>query len=149
MSLRVLLRQESTLRDWVQPGIQALSRADRRRIELARANVVVDSIGLDAALKGEHPSTARWDYWIGVRSSTGPLVAVEVHPANEGEVKGVIAKKHWALDVANKHLPNKSVAAWYWIASGKTSITTNSRESRQLADAGIELVGSRLRLPRI
>ncbi len=148
MSLRVQLRTDSALRDWIQPGIQALSRADRRRIELSQANFVVDSIALDAALKDEHPSTARWDYWIGVRGSTGPLVAVEVHPATHGEVKGVIAKKHWAAGVANKHMSDKSVAAWYWIASGKTSITSNSRESRQLANAGIELVGSRLWLPR-
>jgi hypothetical protein len=98
------------------------------------------SIDLDAALKDDSPSDNRWDYLIGrkLTDRDDHLHCVEVHRADVGEVKAMIAKKA-ALD---RFLVGKSLgempSTFHWISTdGPVYFPGNAREVRQLALAGI------------
>ena len=149
MSVGKALRPGTALAAAVHPGKQALRKADRERIVESDAARVIDSLDLDSQTAAEHGSENRWDYLLGTTQSDLPLIAVEVHPANTGQVKVLIAKKRAAEKVLRSALePGETVKRWYWISSGKTVITRNMPESRMLDAAGIRLVGSRLHLAR-
>jgi hypothetical protein len=149
VSVGKALKQESALVAAVHPGKRALRRGDRERVVESAAVRVIDSLDLDAQTAAERGNENRWDYLLGTTQSNLPLIAVEVHPANTGEVKVLIAKKRAAEKVLRSVLkPGAIVKRWYWIASGKTVITRNTPESRMLDAAGIRLVGSYLHLDR-
>ncbi|EPX54939.1 hypothetical protein D187_009678 [Cystobacter fuscus DSM 2262] len=149
MSVGKALKQESALVAAVHPGKRALRKGDRERVVESAAVRVIDSLDLDAQTSAERGNENRWDYLLGTTQSNLPLIAVEVHPANTGEVKVLIAKKRAAEKVLRSELkPGATVKRWYWIASGKTVITRNTPESRMLDAAGIRLVGSHLHLER-
>ncbi|ATB36344.1 hypothetical protein CYFUS_001758 [Cystobacter fuscus] len=149
MSVRKALEPGCALVAAVHPGKRALRKSDRERIVESAAARVVDSLDLDTQTAAERGSENRWDYLLGTTRSDLPLIAVEVHPANTGQVKVLIAKKRAAEAVLRSVLePGQTVKRWYWIASGKTVITRNTPESRMLDAAGIRLVGSLLHLTR-
>lgn len=53
------------------------------------------------------------------------------------------------MQKAKQHLDDgRRVGAWYWVASGKTALSKTTSEFRRLSQAGIQLVGGTLRLPR-
>lgn len=113
-----------------QPGKQALTAADRERVDLS----VTQSVALDAWGEARWPRSARWDYVVVER---GRALAIEVHPATAGDVKDVLAKKPWAVE----RLKEASVAPeqWWWIPSGTNTVPATGRARRQLALAGIRL----------
>ena len=149
MSVKKALKTNSALATVVKPGKQALRKGDRDRIEESRSTRVMDSLDLDTATRGTHGSENRWDYLLGTSRTDLQLIAVEVHPANTGEARVVIAKKRVAQDMLRSNLAQgASVARWLWIASGKTCITRGMPEARLLDTAGILLVGSHLRIDR-
>ena len=112
-------------------GKQGLENADRRRVDMSLAC----SVTLDEWGKPDWPRDARWDYV--VVDSASRTLAVEVHPATDGEVASVIKKKAWA----ETRLAEAEVAAgqWWWIPSGKSTITPTGRRRRQLSLKGIHL----------
>jgi hypothetical protein len=147
MSVEKALKKGNALATEVRPGKQALRKADRDRVEEAPAARIVDSLDLDTATRATHSQESRWDYLLGTTRADIPLIAAEVHPANTGEVSVVIAKKRAAQEVLRSSLTQgATVKRWYWIASGKTVITRGTPEARRLDKAGIQLVGSRLKL---
>lgn len=149
MSVRDALAPGTALVAAVHPGKRALRRGDRERVVESAAARIVDSLDLDTQTAAERGRENRWDYLLGTTQSSLPLIAVEVHPANTGQVKVLIAKKRAAEAVLRSVLkPGQTVKRWYWIASGKTVITRNTPESRMLDAAGIRLVGSQLHLTR-
>ena len=112
-------------------GKQAIENADRGRVGIALAC----SVALDEWGKPNWPTDARWDYV--VVDQHGRMLAVEVHPATDGEVASVIEKKVWA----EARLAEAEIAAkqWWWIPSGKSTITPTGRRRRQLSLKGIHL----------
>ena len=147
MSVEKALRKGNALAAEVKPGKQALQKTDRNRVEEAPATRIVDSLDLDAATRSTHSRGNRWDYLLGTSRTDIPLVAVEVHPANTGEARVVIAKKRAAQELLRSSLTQgAAVKRWYWVSSGKTVITRGMPEARLLDAAGIRLVGSRLKL---
>jgi len=75
------------------------------------------------------------------------VCGVEVHPANTGEARVVIAKKQDAVNALKPHMATgQSVRRWYWVATGTNKISRNTPEARLLDRAGIILVGSHLAL---
>ncbi len=146
----------------VKPGLQALGNHSNCVRESERK--VTDSIDFDGATRAAHGHAHRWDYFLGVSGSPArkggrkksgsaappsgdSIVAVEVHSASEGEVKVVIAKKEKSGPLLRAQLrAGRSVARWVWVASGKTAISPNSKYTRLLATARIELVGAVLHL---
>jgi hypothetical protein len=141
------LREGSSLASKVKKGKHALKHVDRERIEEAPAARAVDSLDLDAATQETHSNENRWDYLLGTTRTELALIAVEVHEANTGQAKVLVAKKRAAQEVLSSHLAKgEKVRRWFWTASGKTRITRGTPEARLLDANGIILVGSRLRL---
>jgi hypothetical protein len=147
VSVQKALKAGTVLAARVKQGKQALKNIDRDRIEESPTARVVDSLDLDTATKDTHSNENRWDYLLGTTRAHLTFIAVEVHEANTGQAKVLIAKKRAAQEILASNL-NKghSVKRWYWVASGKTRITRGTPESRLLDAAGIVLVGSRLKL---
>jgi hypothetical protein len=149
VSVRKALKKGDPLVPAVEPGKQALRKNDRERVSESSTVRVLDSLDLDAATQVSHGGENRWDYLLGTSHGNLPLIAVEVHPANTGEARVLIAKKRAAEAVLRSSFePGERVRRWFWIASGGTKITRNTPEARMLDAAGIRLVGSRLLLDR-
>jgi hypothetical protein len=148
VSLGKALRKSSLLSSSVRKGKQALRKSDRERIVEEGSARVLDSLDLDAATRVLLPAEARWDYLLGTSISEAAIVAAEVHPANTGEARLIVAKKRAAAQLLKAHLdPNARVRRWYWISSGSTKITRGTPEARLLDKEGIRLVGRLLKLP--
>lgn len=131
----------------VQPGKRALRKVDRQRVTESTAKIV-DSLEMDRVLVSTEPAAHRWDYLLGTSSASDPLIAVEVHPANAKEAKVVVQKRERARDCLDRELAGgaRAVRRWFWVASGRTTISKNSPEYRLLAKHGIELAGSSLNI---
>lgn len=130
----------SGLNTHLRPGLQALKKADSSRIR-GDGRSLTGSIDLDAALKDDLPTDNRWDYLIGrkLTDQEDHLHCVEVHRADVGEVRRMIAKKI-ALDGFLRGTPlGKMESSFHWIATdGHVHLSPNSPEIRQLATAGIQ-----------
>jgi hypothetical protein len=147
-ALRRALKRDGILAPHVHPGKQALTPTDRAAILESRFRVE-DSLNLDGATKTAHPDEHRWDYVLGTSHPERPILAVEVHPARNGEVDVLIQKKRAAETMLASELTAKHrVRRWLWIASGRSSFTGTGPEARRLAAAGIRFVGGRLNLDR-
>jgi hypothetical protein len=146
VSVRKALRPSSGLLSEVKQGKKGLKSVDRGRIHESETRVT-DSMDLDAATEQTHGNENRWDYLLGTERASLSLIAVEVHEANTGQAKVLVAKKRAAQEVLRSHLKTgETVKRWYWVASGKTRVTRGTPESRMLDQAGIVLVGSQLKL---
>ncbi len=71
-------------------GLQALSNADKSRIEPISPSHLDGSANIDACLKKKYPESSRWDYAVAYE---GTVYFIEVHPPNE--IKEVVKKLHW------------------------------------------------------
>lgn len=137
------LKPDSQLRDELQPGKRALG-AYATRVHEAESQVT-DSVDFDEATRRAGSSDSRWDYFLGLGS--GSIIGVEVHPASDKEVKAIIAKKAASSPlIAQELAPGAKVSKWVWIATGRNSVSKNSRFARELAAKRIELVGRQLRV---
>lgn len=144
------LDPNSSMRARVQPGLQALASRDRQAIDATPPDLVRDSLDLDLALAAEYPNEARWDYLIGIAAPERNPIAIEIHPATEGEVDRIIEKKRSAQPHLRTHLRGGArIRAWYWVASGKVALPPTGSGARRLAAAGVRLAGRTLALPRV
>jgi hypothetical protein len=141
--LRAVLFPRSSLADLVENGLQAVSAVDRARVTADPPSYVTDSLALD----GRNGSTGEWDYLLGVDEDKRPVIGVEVHPATNGEVGSVIAKKQRSVAVLQTHMAVSDIRRWIWISSGKDTVARSSIEWRRLIQERIELVGRHLKLP--
>jgi len=148
VSVRKSLHQKSPLVAAVEVGKKALRKSDRERLVEKPTRIrVVDSLDLDCAARLEQPEENRWDYLVGTSAAVAPVIAVEVHPANPGQVDTIVAKKKMAEGFLEAHLiKGMRPARWFWVATGSTTVSKNTREYRRLQLAGIDLVGSSLSL---
>lgn len=149
-ALATSLSNKSFLHAHVKPGKQAL--AEPEKVVCNPPHFITDSIALDDEAYAGQPAKkkeARWDYWLGTVDAAMSVVGVEVHPVTPHEVELLVRKKNWAEEKADSELAGgrKSVRAWFWVASGKTALSVNTTEYRQMVKAGIRLVGGTLRLP--
>jgi hypothetical protein len=141
--LRAALFPTSSFSDLVENGLQAVSGVDRARITADPASYVRDSLALDE----RSGSTGEWDYLLGIDEHHRPVVGVEIHPATNGEVAAVIAKKQRSITVLQAHMTVADIRRWIWISSGRDTVSRSSTEWRRLIQARIELVGRHLTLP--
>lgn len=111
-------------------GKQALAAGDRDRVDLR----VGHSVALDEWGKAEWPRCPRWDYAL---VESGRVLAIEVHSATAGDVRGVLAKKPWAIERLQEAIV--TAEQWWWIPSGRNTIPSTGAARRQLAQAGIRL----------
>jgi hypothetical protein len=134
----------SSLAQKVRPGLQAVPGTNHRCIGEALRPRFLDSLDLDAATRPEHPDEARWDYLLG-HDGTSQIVALEVHSASTSNVGEVIRKRAASRDHLQAHLQSgATVAAWYWVASGRVDFAPHDKTINRLNQHGIQFVGSRL-----
>jgi hypothetical protein len=133
-----------------QPGLQALTRSDRQRVEVNNSRRLTGSVCLDTALQEDYPSDPRWDYGIGYKNNVESVYWVEIHPANEGAVETVLSKlawlKKWLKERANDL--DSLQKQFVWISSGKTSFTQSSPQAKRCASQGIKVAGRKLNIGR-
>lgn len=140
------------LRNAYQPGLQALRKADRNRIECARPRRLAGSVDVDTALQPDLPNDPRWDYGIGYYDGhREEAIWIEVHRASSSEVAGVVRKVEWLQQWIGNHARDlfsmtRCVDGYVWLASGGVSFQRGTPQARQLALAGVSFPRGRLRL---
>jgi hypothetical protein len=128
----------------IHPGIRAIPSAKREHIAESLRAEFRDSLDLDGATRARHPTDARWDYLLG-HAGSSQVVALEAHSAETSQVSLVIEKRA----ASRRHLegqlqPGESIAAWYWVASGRVDFAPHERTLNRLDKNGIQFVGGRL-----
>lgn len=141
--IRAALRADSALQPKIQDGIRALgTRADVLHDGIKQD--FGDSLNLDTALRASHPNAHRWDYLLG-HAPTRNVIAVEEHSAHTSEVPVIVDKKRAARDQLQGHLRDgRSIARWYWVASGAVQILDLEKARRRLDQHGIVFAGGKL-----
>ena len=134
-----------------QKGLQALRAQDRPHVEAENTRRLVGSIDVDSALQQVEPNANRWDFAIAYQHTnrdTELIYWTELHSASDSEVKVVIKKAIWLLGWLKAE--GKRLAAFerdiVWISSGPTSFQLTGPQRKQMAQAGLRHVGSRLRI---
>jgi len=145
------VKQTPDVADALQAGLQALSRPERRRVEVSDTGSLRGSINLDDALKAVEPNAPRWDYGVGVRGNRNNdrAIWVEFHPASSGHVDEVIRKGEWLRSWLSTRAPDldrltPKSGAFKWVATGSTRLRPGSRRRKKVAAVGIAFCGSRL-----
>lgn len=134
----------SRLAEAIQPGLQAVPQADRRYIGESLRPAFLDSLNLDEATRPQHPGDSRWDYLLG-HSESSQVVALEAHSASTSNVAEVVRKRAASREHLQAHFQDgETVAAWYWVASGRVDFAPHDKTINYLDQNGIQFVGSRL-----
>lgn len=134
----------SRLAGAIQPGLQAIPSGNRKYIAESLRPAFLDSLDLDEATRSLHPGDARWDYLLG-HDGSSQVIALEAHSANTSNVAEVVRKRVASREHLQRHLQDgETVAAWYWVASGRVDFAPHDRTINYLDQNGIQFVGSRL-----
>ena len=135
-----------------RPELQALDRANRRKVSCADTRRLTGRIDLDAALRPipRYANAPRWDYGIGYCPPSGVerAVWIEVHKAETGEVSVVLDKlkglRNWPVHDADqlRRMTDRGDAGgrYFWIATDKIRIPRTSPQARRLSQSGVRLV---------
>lgn len=133
-----------------RPGLQALERADRERID--DGPFATGSIALDEALARAEPNSNRWDYGIGlpkVHRRGESVLWLEVHHAASGEAKAVLKKLEWLKRWLREQAPRLDALprTFVWQLSNVEHHPNDTRRRAILAEKhGLKRAGRRLRL---
>jgi hypothetical protein len=128
-------------------GLQAMNN-NSVYIRLQDPTHCTGSVDIDKSLLPLYPDDPRWDYVIGYESCA---YFVEIHPASTSNVNEVIKKATWLRQWLARHAVKlKSLAGseiLYWIPSGRCKIAPNSPYRFKLAQKGISIISSPMKLP--
>lgn len=130
------LKTHPAMAECAKPGLQALG-SDSNCISPSATSKLCGSVDMDACFKDAEPQASRWDYIV---CYNGELLAVEIHPANTGEVNAMIAKKQWlARKWADLNLEAECgrIKVYHWVASGKVDVLPQSPQAKRLAQSGL------------
>lgn len=136
------------------PGLGALRARDRPHIDPEDPRRLTGSADVDGALQQVQPNAHRWDFAIGYRHTNRTkdcIYWVEIHTANDKEVKVVLDKLRWLrtwLVGEGIHL-SRFERDFVWVSSGSTSFTSftlGAPQLKQFAQLGLQLKGSVLRI---
>jgi hypothetical protein len=132
----------------VLPGKQAMEASDRQKVEPDGRSRLECSLYLDKHLETAEPNSSRWDYLLVVRGTYERAVAIEVHPATANEVKVLLKKQQWAIQVLRRLCPTLQFDRddWYWVASGKVFLRPTDPQFRLLRQSGLKGPMERLTL---
>ncbi len=135
-----------------QAGLQALLEADRNRIQTAEPRNLRGSVNVEQFLASRCPEQRQWDYAVGFQPMNldeEVIYWIEVHPANEGEVRVVLEKlralKTWLRTNARKM--NAMKRSFIWISSNRTSFTSRSSRAREMSRESLKQVGRAFTIP--
>jgi hypothetical protein len=139
------LRADSKLHAEVKKGLGALEKSDKALVDKAIRASFADSLEIDKNLRTGRDQEHRWDYLLG-HGDTTLIVGLEPHSAHTKEVSTVVAKKAAAKRQLRDHLkPGTTIAAWFWVASGKVDFVPHEKTILRLDQEGITFVGGMLR----
>ena len=134
-----------------QIGLQALRAVDKPHIEAEDTRKLTGSVDVDTALQSVEPSANRWDFGIAYRHTNRDAEVIywtELHTASTSEVKVVIKKAIWLRNWLKAD--GKKLAIFendiIWVSSGATTFQLTGPQRKQMAQAGLQHVGSRLRI---
>ncbi len=143
--VRTMLVKGSSLHPAVNDGLGALERGHKQLIDEKLRPSFVDSLDIDKGLQAGNEQENRWDYLLG-HGETSAIVGFEPHSAYTSEVSTVIGKKSCARKQLRHHMKSGStIAAWFWVASGRVDFAPHEKIVRRLDQEGITFVGGMLR----
>ena len=136
----------AALRAHYKPGLQAIPPVDSQRLLYKHPKHLTGSVNVESAMVTTLPNANLWDYGIGYEpAGRGAEVVhwVEVHPANDGEVKVMEAKLDWLVGWLRRNAPGLSEMErrFVWVSSGSTSLTPFAPARRRLAQRGLRIAG--------
>jgi len=139
------LHTNSTLRDHVVSGSQAIESKDLKLLSEQVRKSIGDSVDLDQASRAEAPEDNRWDYI--VSSPENELFAgIEPHTAKDSEISVVIAKRKHAIAYLRNHLVHGVIVSrWFWVTHDKVGFSNMEKARRRLDQQGIRFVGGVLK----
>ena len=134
-------------------GLHALRAQDKPHIEAENTRKLSGSVDLDAALRQVEPNANRWDFAIAYRHTNRKAEVIywtELHTASDSEVEVVIKKALWLLGWLKADGKKLAAPAFesdiVWVSSGATTFQLTGPQRKQMAQAGLQHVGSRLRI---
>lgn len=96
------------------------------------------SVDIDKCTEQKYPLENRWDFMLAYE---GEVYFVEVHSAETAEVNKVIRKLGWLKEWLQTQAPlidkMKASSPYYWVQSGRFSISPTSPQYRRLVAAKI------------
>jgi len=131
--------KEISKNECCKTGLGAVKRSDREKYRFNNTREINCSIDIDSCLKDVFPEASRWDYLICYKDRA---FFVEIHPANNGEnIKEVLKKLDWLKSNVLRKAKCKNLKIYiYWIATGRISYSTRSRQRKQIESKRIKLV---------
>jgi hypothetical protein len=152
VTFRDAVDQTSDLRAAWQEGLGALRRVDRNRVDAEDTRGIRGSVDVEQCLEPKYRGERQWDYAVGVRPrdlTEEVIYWIEVHPANDKEVKVVLEKlaflQKWLRE--NGKTLDGMRRAFIWVSSGKTSFTLTAPQQKQFALRGLQHTGRFFRIP--
>jgi len=123
-----------------QKGISALSKDEKKKVELYDSKKCEGSLNIDECLhkNNKYAGDNRWDYAIGY---DGKVYFVEVHSAITSQVSKVLKKlewlKNWLIQSAPEINKLKAERSFYWLQSNGYHILRNSVQERLVNQKGL------------
>jgi hypothetical protein len=135
-------------------GLGALRAQDRPHVNPSDPRRLSGSVDVDSALQQQQPNAHRWDFAIGFRHANRQnecIYWVEIHTANDKEVKVVLDKLRWLRNwlAGDGNLLDAFERDFIWVSSGATSFTPGAPQSKQFAQLGLQHKGRVLRIPPV
>lgn len=131
---------------YTTPDIKSCYRSGLKALGTHSSKISVDntfscngSVNIDECVKAKYPVAQRWDYCFGYKNCA---YFVEVHPAATSDVGKMLEKLQWLKNWLKTQAADldaiKASIPYYWVHTGKYDITPTSRQSFQVAKAGIK-----------
>jgi hypothetical protein len=151
VSFRKAVEATPNLQGAWRAGLQALRARDRPHVIAEDTRCLQGSVNIDGALEDLEPDAHRWDFAVAYRHNnrkTDCIYWVEVHTANDHELKVVLEKLKWlkqwlANDGQELNAFERDIV---WVSSGATSFTQGSPQVKGLAARGLLYAGRVLRI---
>ena len=143
MKFRTAVENTNEIANFLNTGLDALSKAHKNSIIVSYHNKITGSVNIDDALLSAYPNENRWDYAIGYRISKqeDKVFFAEFHRAIVSEVELVLKKKEWLMSwMCGKPLDNLRQRRFVWVSAGGIKIPQNSPQWRNIINHGIRLV---------
>ena len=151
MNFKKAVEDTPGLKDAYRLGLQALRAEDRPHIEAEDTRRLTGSVDVDAAYLPVDVYGNRWDFGIAYQHTNRKAEVaywVETHTASDSQVKVVIKKARWLLNWLRGE--GKGLAEFekdiLWVSSGATTFTLSAPQKKQMAQAGLQHAGAKLRI---
>jgi hypothetical protein len=129
-----------------QQGLKAFGNYSHK-IKLEKQANCQGSVEIDKAVEKLYPQENRWDYALCYAEK---VYFVEIHSADTSEVSVVLKKFEWLKKWLREKAPLierlKAEQPYFWVQSGHYDILKGSRQSKQIAAAGLRPI-KELKLP--